>query len=64
MAIGLSQCFVAVDDHDKALAFHRDALGRELRNGVACEGMRAHPRRGGDVLQEPADQPYGVACPR
>jgi hypothetical protein len=27
MDIRLSQCFVAVDDHDKALAFHPDVLG-------------------------------------
>ncbi|MFJ8696146.1 VOC family protein [Streptomyces roseolilacinus] len=117
MDINLSQCFVAVDDHDKALAFYRDALGLEVRNDVAFEGMRwvtvgspAQPdveivleppladpnaspadRRtmaellakgvlrgvifstddcdaafervraaGGEVLQEPIDQPYGV----
>jgi predicted enzyme related to lactoylglutathione lyase len=117
MDIKLSQCFIAVDDHDKALAFYRDALGLEVRNDVAFEGMRwvtvgspgqpgveivleppladpnASPadRRtmaemlakghlrgvifstddcdatfervraaGGEVLQEPIDQPYGV----
>jgi catechol 2,3-dioxygenase-like lactoylglutathione lyase family enzyme len=27
MEIKLSQCFIAVDDHDKALAFYRDVLG-------------------------------------
>ncbi|GGZ76011.1 VOC family protein [Streptomyces echinoruber] len=36
----LAQCFVAVDDHDKALAFYRDTLGLEVRNDVAFEGMR------------------------
>ncbi len=117
MDIKLSQCFIAVDDHDKALAFYRDALGMEVRNDVGFEGMRwvtvgspsqpdveivlepplADPnapeadRRamaellakgmlrgviltsddvdaafeqvraaGGEVLQEPIDQPYGV----
>ncbi|MFJ9621666.1 VOC family protein [Streptomyces sp. NPDC101181] len=117
MDIKLSQCFIAVDDHDKALAFYRDALGMEVRNDVGFENMRwvtvgspAQPdveivleppladpnapeadRRtmaellakgmlrgviltsedvdaafeqvraaGGEVLQEPIDQPYGV----
>ncbi|WP_405762113.1 VOC family protein [Streptomyces sp. NBC_00045] len=117
MEIKLSQCFIAVDDHDKALAFYRDALGLEVRNDVAFEGMRwvtvgspaqpdveivleppaANPNAapadrqamaellakgmlrgvifstddvdaaferiraaGGEVLQEPVDQPYGV----
>ncbi|UFQ16570.1 MULTISPECIES: VOC family protein [Streptomyces] len=117
MEINLAQCFIAVDDHDKALTFYRDALGLEVRNDVAYEGMRwvtvgspAQPdveivlespladpsaaesdRRtvtelmakgllrgvifrtddvdatferiraaGGEVLQEPMDQPYGV----
>ena len=40
MDITLSQCFIAVDDHDKALAFYRDVLGLEVRNDVAFEGMR------------------------
>ncbi|MGW1774145.1 VOC family protein [Streptomyces sp. NPDC002104] len=40
MTIKLAQCFIAVDDHDKALAFYRDALGMEVRNDVAFEGMR------------------------
>ncbi|KJY46946.1 MULTISPECIES: VOC family protein [unclassified Streptomyces] len=117
MEIKLSQCFIAVDDHDRALAFYRDALGMEVRNDVAFEGMRwvtigspaqpdveivleppaANPNAspadrqamaellakgmlrgvifstddvdaaferiraaGGEVLQEPVDQPYGV----
>ncbi|MGW8374799.1 VOC family protein [Streptomyces sp. ODS28] len=115
--ITLSTCFIAVDDHEKALAFYRDILGLEVRNDVGFEGMRwvtvgspAQPdvsivleppladpnaseadRRamaellakgllravlfhtddcdatfekisaaGGEVLQEPVDQPYGV----
>jgi predicted enzyme related to lactoylglutathione lyase len=117
MDIKLSQCFIAVDDHDKALAFYRDVLGLEVRNDVEFEGMRwvtvgspsqpdveivlepplADPNAspadkeamaellakgllrgvifrtddcdatferiragGGEVLQEPIDQPYGV----
>ncbi|KQX59549.1 MULTISPECIES: VOC family protein [unclassified Streptomyces] len=117
MDIKLSQCFIAVDDHDKALGFYRDALGLEIRNDVGFEGMRwvtlgspAQPdvaivleppladpgaspadrqavaellakgmlrgvifstedvdatfeqvrAAGGEVLQEPVDQPYGV----
>jgi predicted enzyme related to lactoylglutathione lyase len=40
MDIKLSQCFIAVDDHDKALAFYRDVLGLEVRNDVEFEGMR------------------------
>ncbi len=117
MNINLSQCFIAVDDHEKALAFYRDALGLEVRKDVGFEGMRwvtvgspAQPdvdivleppladpsasaadrqamaellakgllravifstedvdatfehirAAGGDVLQEPVDQPYGV----
>ncbi|MFF5077216.1 VOC family protein [Actinoplanes sp. NPDC000266] len=117
MDITLSTCFIAVDDHDKALTFYRDALGLEVRSDAGFEGMRwvslgspsqpgvsivlepliADPnasdedRRamaellakgllkgvvlstddvdaafervraaGGDVLQEPIDQPYGV----
>ncbi|MEV4970067.1 VOC family protein [Streptomyces scopuliridis] len=40
MDIRLSQCFIAVDDHDKALAFYRDVLGFEVRNDVGFEGMR------------------------
>ncbi len=117
MNINLSQCFIAVDDHDRALAFYRDVLGLEVRNDVGFEGMRwvtvgspsqpdveivleppladpgASPAdrqamtellakgmlrgvifstddvdatferiraAGGEVLQEPVDQPYGV----
>jgi predicted enzyme related to lactoylglutathione lyase len=40
MSIELSHCFIAVDDHEKALAFYRDALGFEVRNDVSYEGMR------------------------
>jgi catechol 2,3-dioxygenase-like lactoylglutathione lyase family enzyme len=40
MDIRLSQCFIAVDDHDQALSFYRDALGLEVRNDVGFENMR------------------------
>ncbi|GDY29498.1 VOC family protein [Gandjariella thermophila] len=40
MDIKVSHCFIAVDDHDKALAFYRDVLGLEVRNDVSFEGMR------------------------
>jgi predicted enzyme related to lactoylglutathione lyase len=40
MDIRLHNCFVIVDDHDKALAFYRDALGFEVRNDVKYAGMR------------------------
>ena len=113
----LQNCFIAVHDHDEALAFYRDVLGLEVRNDVRFEGMRwvsvgspAQPEldivleppladpnasaadkqvmaellakgmlrgvifstddcdatferiraAGGEVLQEPIDQPYGV----
>lgn len=39
--VKLAQCFLAVDDHDKALAFYRDVLGMEVRGDVAsraCAG--------------------------
>lgn len=40
MTLTLAQCFLAVDDHEKALAFYRDVLGLEVRKDVAYEGMR------------------------
>lgn len=40
MGIKVTTCFIAVDDHDKALAFYRDVLGLEVRNDVRFEGMR------------------------
>lgn len=40
MDIRLYNCFIAVDDHDKALSFYRDTLGLEVRNDVSYEGMR------------------------
>lgn len=40
MDLKLSNCFIAVHDHDEALAFYRDALGLEVRQDVKFEGMR------------------------
>ena len=40
MTISVSQCFIAVDDHDRAIAFYRDVLGLEVRLDVGYEGMR------------------------
>ena len=40
MDVRLHDCFLAVDDHDKAIAFYRDALGFEVRNDVSAYGMR------------------------
>ena len=58
MPIELSTCFIAVDDHDAALAFYRDVLGLEVRNDVAYEGMRwvtvgAPSQPGVDIVLEP-----------
>lgn len=36
----ISHCFIAVHDHEKALAFYRDAVGMEVRNDVGYGGMR------------------------
>ena len=40
MNLKLLNCFVSVDDHEKAIAFYRDALGFEVRNDVRAYGMR------------------------
>jgi catechol 2,3-dioxygenase-like lactoylglutathione lyase family enzyme len=40
MDLKISQCFISVDDHDRALAFYCDVLGLEVRNDVGFEGMR------------------------
>ena len=58
MDIDLSTCFIAVDDHDKALAFYRDVLGMEVRNDVGFEGMRwvtvgAPSQPGMEIVLEP-----------
>jgi catechol 2,3-dioxygenase-like lactoylglutathione lyase family enzyme len=67
MAIEISHCFIAVDDHDKALAFYRDALGFEVRNDVSYEGMRwvtvGSPSQPGIelVLEPPVADPGAAA---
>ncbi|WP_030746461.1 VOC family protein [Streptomyces sp. NRRL F-5135] len=58
MDITLSQCFIAVDDHDKALAFYRGVLGLEVLNDVGFEGMRwvtvgAPSQPGVEIVLEP-----------
>ncbi len=40
MDVKLENCFLSVDDHDKAIAFYRDALGFEVRGDVRAYGMR------------------------
>jgi catechol 2,3-dioxygenase-like lactoylglutathione lyase family enzyme len=40
MDVRVHHCFLAVDDHDKAIAFYRDALGFEVRNDVGYGNMR------------------------
>lgn len=40
MDVKLQDCFIAVDDHDRAIAFYRDALGFEVRSDVSAYGMR------------------------
>ncbi|MEV6108174.1 VOC family protein [Streptomyces sp. NPDC051940] len=40
MDLTLSHCFIAVHDHDEALAFYRDVLGLKVRTDVTAEGMR------------------------
>jgi predicted enzyme related to lactoylglutathione lyase len=40
MELKVSHCFIAVHDHDEALAFYRDVLGLEVRSDVTYEGMR------------------------
>jgi predicted enzyme related to lactoylglutathione lyase len=55
--VRLAQCFIAVDDHDKALAFYRDVLGLEVRNDVGFEGMRwvtvGSPEQDVEIVLEP-----------
>jgi uncharacterized glyoxalase superfamily protein PhnB len=63
MDVTLRNCFLSVDDHEKALAFYRDALGFEVRNDVSAYGMRwvtigapSQPEVG-IVLEPPAADP-------
>ena len=63
MDVTISACFIAVDDHEKALPFYRDALGLEVRNDGKFEGMRwltlGSPQQPGVsiVLEPPAADP-------
>src|SRR5512143_3789110 len=67
MDVKLSNCFLSVDDHEKAIAFYRDALGWEVRNDVKAYGMRwttMGPPSQPDVavvLEPPAADP-GIAA--
>ena len=40
MDVRLHDCFLSVDDHEKAIEFYRDAMGFEVRNDVSAYGMR------------------------
>ncbi len=66
----LYNCFIAVHDHDEALAFYRDLLGLEVRNDVKYEGMRwttVGPKAQPDiniVLEPPAADPNASASDR
>ena len=40
MDIKLQNCYLSVDDHDKAIAFYRDAMGFEVRYDVGASAMR------------------------
>ena len=70
MNITLSSCFIAVHDHDQALAFYRDALGLEVRMDVKYEGMRwitVGPKSQPDVgivLEPPAADPNASPADR
>jgi uncharacterized glyoxalase superfamily protein PhnB len=63
MDVKLQNCFLSVDDHEKAIAFYRDALGFEVRNDVSAYGMRwvtlGSPSQPGVsvVLEPPAADP-------
>jgi catechol 2,3-dioxygenase-like lactoylglutathione lyase family enzyme len=52
MAVTVSTMFIPVHDHDVAPTYYRDGLGFEVRNDVQASGA--------EVLQEPADQFWGV----
>lgn len=40
MELKLNNCYLFVDDHEKALSFYRDALGLEIRQDVSYGEMR------------------------
>jgi predicted enzyme related to lactoylglutathione lyase len=70
MDVTISTCFIAVDDHEKALLFYRDALGLEVRQDVKFEGMRwltvGAPEQPGIsiVLEPPLADPNASAADR
>jgi uncharacterized glyoxalase superfamily protein PhnB len=63
MDVKLRNCFLIVDDHDKALAFYHDTLEFEVRADVSYAGMRwvtVGPRSQPEVnivLEPPAADP-------
>ncbi|MFI6297895.1 VOC family protein [Nonomuraea sp. NPDC050790] len=63
MNLTIHQMFLPADDHDKSLAFYRDALGFEVRKDVAYEGMRwitvgpAGQPETSIILEPPASDP-------
>jgi len=64
----LRNCFIAVHDHDEALAFYRDLLQLEVRADVKYEGMRwttVGPKGQPDVnivLEPPLADPPRIQC--
>jgi predicted enzyme related to lactoylglutathione lyase len=70
MSLKLHTCFIAVHDHDEALAFYRDLLGLEVRADVKYEGMRwttVGPEEQPDVnivLEPPAADPNAPTADR
>ena len=70
MNLKLHTCFIAVHDHDEALAFYRDLLGLEVRADVKYEGMRwttVGPTEQPDVnivLEPPAADPSAPTADR
>ena len=70
MNLKLNTCFIAVHDHEAALAFYRDLLGLEVRNDVNYEGMRwttVGPKGQPDVnivLEPPVADPNATAADR
>jgi predicted enzyme related to lactoylglutathione lyase len=70
MNLRLHTCFIAVHDHDEALAFYRDLLGLEVRADVKYEGMRwttVGPTEQPDVnivLEPPAADPSAPPADR
>jgi predicted enzyme related to lactoylglutathione lyase len=70
MSVKLRNCFIAVHDHDEALAFYRDLLGLEVREDVRYEGMRWTTLGAKDqpdvyiVLEPPLADPNAPAADR